>query len=131
MPFTWLRSPRSATAALRGAPTTTARSQRAWRTSRHSGRSSDASATRSTGECSPTPDRLLQQSKKAREGNWGTTLYPAWPAHTPKRRLSGAATPGPGQTLDRSAQPRTSATHHAEQRQREEPLDNKEASICA
>jgi hypothetical protein len=48
----------------------------------------------------------------------------------PKRRLSGVATPGPGQTLDRSAQPRTSATHHAEQSQREEPLDNKEASIC-
>ena len=33
------------------------------------------------------------------EGNRGTTLSPARPAHTPKRQLFGQATPGPAPTL--------------------------------
>ena len=35
----------------------------------------------------------------AREGNRGTTLSPARPAHTPYARLFGQATPGPAPTL--------------------------------
>ena len=35
-----------------------------------------------------------------REGNRGTTLHPARPAHTPNNQLFGQATPGPAPTLE-------------------------------
>jgi len=38
-------------------------------------------------------------SSEAREGNRGTTLSPARPAHTPRHRLFGQATPGPAVRL--------------------------------
>ena len=40
-------------------------------------------------------DARAPQRARTREGNRGTTLHPARPAHTPKHRLFGQATPGP------------------------------------
>jgi transposase len=46
-----------------------------------------------------TPGRPQpQQRRRAQEGNRGTTLTPARPAHTPQHRLFGQATPGPATT---------------------------------
>src|SRR6266513_6397912 len=43
---------------------------------------------------------MTRADARTREGNRGTTLHPAWPAHTPKHRLFGQATPGPAPTLE-------------------------------
>src|SRR5262249_35505172 len=43
----------------------------------------------------PTPD-TPRPALRTREGSRGTTLSPARPAHTPRHRLFGQATPGPG-----------------------------------
>ncbi len=50
--------------------------------------------------------RLVEDAKtdarrqaSVREGNRGTTLSPAWPAHTPQHRIFGQATPGPELSL--------------------------------
>ncbi len=77
--------------------------------------------------CSPTPDappprqRPLSGSR-AREGNRGTTLSPARPAHTPRHRLFGQATPEPDPRL--RPPERARAARRREHRQpREELLD--------
>jgi hypothetical protein len=85
------------------APTSTARSPRARPVARPSARSSAASATSSTPASGPTP----QPGQRAREGSGGTALTPARPAHTPRRRLFGQATPGPGPTLRAPASDRS------------------------
>ena len=59
------------------------------------GRSKDASATPSTPPWWPTPPRPRTWLLTAREGKRGTALLPARPAHTPRNRLFGQATPGP------------------------------------
>src|SRR5215207_8697107 len=47
--------------------------------------------------------RAAKAAERAREGNRGTTLSPARPAHTPTHRLFGPATPGPTLRLRRPA----------------------------
>jgi hypothetical protein len=49
--------------------------------------------------CSTTSSAAASSRTWTREGNRGTTLSPAWPAHTPIDRLFGQATPGPRPTL--------------------------------
>jgi transposase len=69
-------------------------------TKRRSGPSNGASATPSTPASRPTPAAPPQQpGQGAREGNRGTTLPPARPAHTPKTSSFGQATPEPATTL--------------------------------
>jgi len=54
------------------------------------------SATLSSPSSRQTPGGLRRaRAEGAREGNGGTTPSPARPAHTPRRRLFGQATPGP------------------------------------
>jgi transposase len=98
-PSTWPRSPRSATGTATAAPTTTARSPRERPARKLCAASSGGSATRSTPASEPTPARPHEPTPRAREGNRGTTLTPARPAHTPQRRLFGQATPEPATTL--------------------------------
>ena len=83
-PSTWPRSPRSATATATAGPTTTASSPRARHPKRRSGPSSGGSAMPSTPASRPTPGGPPRRpGPRAREGNRGTTLTPARPAHTP------------------------------------------------
>src|SRR5258708_8887112 len=92
----WPRSPRSATRTATAAPSTTRRSPRARRTKRPSGHSSSGSATPSSPACGPTPARLPPRHvRRAREGNRGTTLTPARPAHTPTTGSSHHPHPNP------------------------------------
>ena len=55
-------------------------------------RSRAASATPCLGHSRPTPASPREPSARAREGNRGTTLTPAWPTHTPS--TDPAADPG-------------------------------------
>jgi transposase IS116/IS110/IS902 family protein len=85
-----------------------------------SARSGAASATRSSPACKPAPARPQARVKEARDGTRGTTPSPARPAHTPRRRLFGQATPGP------SHHPRTLAAATAAKtcRQSQKALQN-------
>jgi hypothetical protein len=86
--------------------------------------SSDASATRCTSGCSTTPARPPPpRLRRAREGNRGTTLSPARPAHTPTHRLFGPATPGPAPRLRPLAGPHGATPHGRHRRRPEKPLD--------
>ena len=64
---------------------------------KHSAPSSGESATPSTPASRPTPAGL--PAPRAREGNRGTTLMPARPAHTPDTGSSGKPLPGLATTL--------------------------------
>jgi hypothetical protein len=125
MPSIRRQLPRSVTARPRAALTATARSPKACPTSRHSGLSSGASVTHSTPAWWPTHEVLPHQRWVTREGNQGTTLYPAWPAYTLKCQLFGAATPGPSQSLRRLNQLRDTATNRSLRMRDEKPLDTK------
>jgi transposase len=103
-PSTWPPSPRSDGGTASAAPTTTARSPRARLPRRRCGLSSAASATPCGPPWSPTPNAPppspdRHRRRRAREGNRGTTLSPARPAHTPRHRLFGQATPEPAPRL--------------------------------
>src|SRR3974390_845114 len=60
------------------------------------GHSSGASMRWSTRPPSLTPG---SDPKRVREGKRGTSLHPARPAHTPRHRLFGKATPRPEPSL--------------------------------
>ena len=130
-PSTWPPSPRSATGTATGAPTTTARSPRARHTKKHSGASNGGSATPSTPACKPTPARPPPPARGAREGNRGTTLSPARPAHTPSASSSDKPLPSPGSAY--GPLPRASLRGHRNRGQRKpsQALDSKEDSFCA
>jgi transposase len=88
--------------------------------------SSAASATLSSPGCKPTPAGLPQpRAQGAREGSRGTTLSPARPAHTPRHRLFGQATPGPATTLRPSQPPRPRRPARRPNRRFTAPLDTK------
>jgi hypothetical protein len=100
-PSTWPWSPRSATATATAAPTTIASSPRARPPKKPSAASSGESATPSTPACRPTPGGPLHSpAQGAREGNRGTTLSPARPAHTPKTSSSAKPLPSPPPPYD-------------------------------
>ncbi len=128
-PSTWPRSPRSATGTATAAPTTIATSPRERPTRRPCAASSGGSATRSTPASKPTPARPHEPRPRAREGNRGTALTPARPAHTPQRRLFGQATPEPATTL-RPA-PRTGEPPQPRRSERKpgEPVDSKHKEV--
>ena len=68
--------------------------------------SSDASATPSTPACRPTPAGPQHSPRqRAREGNRGTTLSPARPAHTPKTSSSAKPLPSPPPPYDPRTRP--------------------------
>ncbi len=76
--------------------TTTARSPKARQPRKRCVPSSEGSAMRSGRPWSQTFAGLLPPAqRRVREGNRGTSLSPARPAHTPKHRLFGSATPEP------------------------------------
>jgi hypothetical protein len=91
------------------------------------------SPTRSTPASKPTPARPRKPRPRAREGNRGTTLSPARPAHTPQPRLFGQATPGPATTLRPIPHGDEPSRRRRSQRKPGAPLDNKrkEVSFCA
>jgi len=93
-PSTWPRSPRSGTGTATAAPITRRSWPRGRRTRKRSGPSSGGSATPSSPACRPTPGEPLKPPSRAREGNRGTTLHPARPAHTPHAGSSGKPLPG-------------------------------------
>ena len=64
------------------------------RTRKRSGPSSGGSATPSSPACTPMPGEPRKPPSRAREGNRGTTLHPARPAHTPHAGSSGKPLPG-------------------------------------
>ena len=103
-PSTWPPSPSCASRTAPDAATTTARSPRARRRRRPCGPSSAASVTLSGWPWSPMPDApqppRRQHGRRVREGKRGTSLSPAWPTHTPIRRLFGAPLPNPNQGYD-------------------------------
>jgi transposase len=72
--------------------------------------------------------RAARDQKKDPGGQVGTTLHPARPARTPKRRLFGKATPGPPPTLRPAGR---QCSNPDRQRTPAAPLDNKEASISS
>src|ERR671910_1240674 len=126
-PSTWPPSPSSGSATAPAPATTTARSPTARPPKKRCAPSSAASVTRSGPPWSPTPGAPPPQpgrhrTRRAREGNRGTTLSPARPAHTPRHRLFGQATPEP----DRRLRPPSLARDACRRRRRrepEEPLD--------
>ncbi len=91
---TWPRSPSSAISTAPAAPTTTRRPARAKPIRRRCGPSSGGSAMPSSPASRPMPARPPQPGQRAREGNRGTALTPAWPAHTPNASSSGKPLPG-------------------------------------
>ena len=103
------------------AATTTARSPRARPRRKRCGRSSAASATPSGPPWSPTPDAPPHGSarKAGPGGQPGTTLSPARPAHTPRHRLFGQATPEP----DRRLRPTSEARDERRREHRRPPED--------
>jgi hypothetical protein len=75
--------------------------------------SNGGSATPSTPPCSATParpppqrPRLAAPPPRVREGNRGTTLHPARPAHTPNASSSDQPLPNPAPSLRPPNQPR-------------------------
>jgi len=83
-PSTWPQSPRSGTSTAKAAATSTASSPKARPARKRSGASSGRSATSSTPAWWPAPPPAARPPKlRAREGNRGTALSPARPAHTP------------------------------------------------
>ena len=100
-------------------PTTTRRSPKARLPRKRSAASSGKSATPSTAASRPTPARPRQRSGlRAREGNRGTTLSPARPAHTPETGSSAKPLPSPGTTI---RPPSRTAPAPAECRPEEDP----------
>jgi transposase len=104
-PSTSSPSARSATATTPAASSMTARSPKARPPKKPSAPSNDASATPSTAVYATTPEQPPRQPTRVREGNRGTTLTPARPAHTPQHRLFGQATPEPRPTLRHPPKP--------------------------
>jgi transposase len=99
-PFTWPRSPRSATAAATAAPTTTRSSPRARRAKMHSAPSSDGSATPSSPASRPTPGgAAAAASDRGPGGQPGSDSFASAAGSHPDYRLFGQATPEPGTTL--------------------------------
>ena len=112
----------SATTARSDAPTTTGRSRPAWDAKPRCAHSNAGSATPSTRNWSPTHEPPPANRSGTREGNRGTTLHPARPAHTPQHQLFGKATPGSPPTLRPAHRQRTSPD---QQRPPAAPLDTK------
>jgi hypothetical protein len=132
-PSTWPPSPSCGSATAPAAAATTARSPRARPPRKRCAPSSAASATPSGRPWSPTPDapRLRQrrrQTRRAPEGNRGTTLSPARPAHTPIHRLLGQATPEPDPRLRPPASGLV-ARRHRHRREPEEVLDKQRGLV--
>jgi hypothetical protein len=88
-----------------------------------------ASATPSTADSATTPPRQDDSTQWAREGNRGTTLKPARPAHTPNTGSSVKPLPDPPPPYDR--QPTVLApqrrTHHRPLSER--PLDKQRGLV--
>jgi hypothetical protein len=110
MPSTWPQSPRSGTPTATAAPTSTARSPRARPAKRHSARSNASSATSSTPGSRPTPPAAGPHTLTVREGNRGTALSPARPAHTPGTGSSDKPLPDQHPAYDRPPGPASSAS---------------------
>jgi hypothetical protein len=131
-PYTWPRSPRSATATATAAPTTTASWPRAKPPNRRRAPSSAGSATPSSPASRPTPGGPPPRpGPGAREGNRGTTLSPARPAHTPHTGSSAKPLPDPEPAYDRP--PRAGEPCHRSRLRGtpREPLDAKRhRSVC-
>ncbi len=103
--------------------TTSARSPKARHPRKRCVPSSEGSAMRSGPPWSQTLAGLLPPARRrVREGNRGTSLSPARPAHTPQHRLFGSATPEPEPRLRRRARAHD-VRPPDQRRQREEPLD--------
>ena len=75
----------------------------------------------------PRRRRTTHSTIRTREGNRGTTLSPARPAHTPNNQLFGQATPGSPQSL----RPQLRPVSRRSRNDRRPALDTKEASIGA
>jgi transposase len=86
--------------------------------------SNGASATPSTGTCAPTPPEQ-QPSSQAREGNRGTTLTPARPAHTPHTSSSAKPLPDPHPPYAPAPTTQPGNPAHAHRKRSPEPLDTK------
>jgi transposase len=104
---------------------TSANSSRARQAKKHYGHSKDASATPSTPPWWPTHPKPRTWLLAAREGKRGTALLPARPAHTPRNRLFGQATPGPIKSLELLTSPGPSRRL----RKPEEPLDTQRGLV--
>src|SRR5262249_2980106 len=124
-PSTWPQSPRSGMPTAPAAPTSTARSQKARPARKPSARSSASSVTPSTPGSRPAPPAPGPPKLTVREGNRGTALSPARPAHTPGTGSSDKPLPDQHPAYDQPPwpgeqyQPRRSTP-------RAERLDNKE-----
>ena len=111
-------------------PTTTASSPRARPTKRRSGPSSGGSATPSSPASKPTPGGPQEPGSRAREGNRERLCRQRGLAHTPHTG-SSVSHPEPGTTLRPATQRKsTVAPKRVSKNARNNPLDNKEASIC-
>jgi transposase IS116/IS110/IS902 family protein len=77
----------------------------------------------------PTPAKPQEPSAWAREGNRGTTLSPARPAHTPSTGSSDKPLPDPIPHYGPGPIPRPGRQDHTRRERPTGPLDNKEALI--
>jgi transposase len=94
-PSTWPPSPRSGTATPTAGPISSGSSPKARPGKKRCDRSSAESAMPCSPACRPTPAKPREPSARAREGNRGTTVSPARPAHTPSAGSSAKPLPDP------------------------------------
>ena len=113
-------------------PTTTRKSARESPTRRRCGLSSGGSATPSSPASRPTPARAQRPRQRAREGNRGTTLTPARPAHTPNAGSSDKPLPDLPQAYGPPREPGPPRRRQVRSKPGQ-PLDtnSKEDSLCA